>query len=91
MTSLADPGSQEKELIREDVGMVSRGKGTWMEYWEQEPLVARIKGHNPQPVAHAGAVKRRCGKQNGSCPWCLLSQVCVSGQRTLPLARRGAL
>lgn len=36
--SLADQGSQEKELIREDVGMASWGKGAWMKYLELEPL-----------------------------------------------------
>lgn len=43
VTSLADQGSQEKELLREDLGVVSWGKGPWMKYLEQEPLVAKDK------------------------------------------------
>lgn len=38
VTPLADQGSQEKELIRGDLGMASWGKSTWMKYLEREPL-----------------------------------------------------
>lgn len=62
---MADRGSQEEELIEEDLGTASWGKGTWMKDWEQEPLVARITRYNPRPEAHARDRKRRRGKQNG--------------------------
>lgn len=76
--------------------LISWGNCTWMKYLRQEPIVARIRRQNPQPVAHTTEVPAglmwRGGVANRTSPVRGASEVkCVHGQLPCSLERGGVL